>query len=535
MMNLLIVDDEPYILDGYLRGIPWHEYGIEHAYGADSVSAAREIILSNEIHILLCDIEMPLENGLDFAQWVMETAPGSKIIFLTGHPDFAYTQQAIRLGGFDYLLKPVSVEVLLASVTSALVQLRKESEIHRRYELLEKVRRRWDEYRPDFIRRFFLEWMKQGKTQYKVDLERFLHDCELPLTAESTITPLLFVTENMDTAPQDKETAILAFSLEELMNDQLEPLHAGCSFPYSDGQHMVLLFPTESDGITDAFSWARSIIDTCSSQVGITLRCLIGEQVPLAELPNVVKKMMEECADNIAPSSDIMQTGQNREPFDTERMAFPYQEWESLTEAGKWQEMEARAARYLDTLKDIPSPGEFLTSYCLNLSGLLLNHLHRTGCKYRDLADDRPTLPQTPAFISLSHVQQWTNDMIQLLAQRASTDAQDESDIVKRVKKYVSEHLQDDMTREDLAKAAYVHPNYLSRVFRQQTGVTLTQYVSNSRMEKARRLLLDPSLKISAVSETVGICNSGYFTKLFHDTTGLTPQEYRKTYRIIDS
>ncbi len=111
-MNLLVVDDEPVSIEGMLSGVNWEACGIERVFVAYSAQMARDIIRTEAVHVLLLDIEMPGESGIDLLGWIRTEYPREKLPcgFLTCHASFDYAQEAIRLGCTDYLLKPVSYE-----------------------------------------------------------------------------------------------------------------------------------------------------------------------------------------------------------------------------------------------------------------------------------------------------------------------------------------------------------------------------------------------------------------------------------------
>lgn len=98
-MNLLIVDDEWYAVKGLSEGVDWADSGIGQVFTAFSVPAAKELVQSNEVNVVLLDIEMPGQNGLLLARWLQETHPNIKILFLTGHANFDYAKEALRAQG----------------------------------------------------------------------------------------------------------------------------------------------------------------------------------------------------------------------------------------------------------------------------------------------------------------------------------------------------------------------------------------------------------------------------------------------------
>lgn len=106
-MNALITDDELIAVNGMLAGIDWKSCGIEKVYTAYNAEDAKKICEEQKIGILLCDIEMPGENGIDLVRWLREYHPEIECLFLTCHADFKYAVEAVHLGCRDYLVKPV--------------------------------------------------------------------------------------------------------------------------------------------------------------------------------------------------------------------------------------------------------------------------------------------------------------------------------------------------------------------------------------------------------------------------------------------
>lgn len=110
-------------MDGLKGGLDWKKTGIDGVHTACSAKEAKRVLLNFEIDILLTDIEMPEENGISLLQWTKQRYPQIVGIFLTSHADFEYAREAIKLGGFDYILQPVRYEeveqVLLRAVAEA--------------------------------------------------------------------------------------------------------------------------------------------------------------------------------------------------------------------------------------------------------------------------------------------------------------------------------------------------------------------------------------------------------------------------------
>lgn len=130
-MNILIVDDQKAIVESLKNGLRWENIKIEKVFTANSAKEAKLVLVNFDIDILLLDIEMPEENGLELYQWTREKFPDIAGIFLTSHAEFTYAQKAISLGGFDYILQPARYEDVENIVKRAVVKIEQNNRIRK--------------------------------------------------------------------------------------------------------------------------------------------------------------------------------------------------------------------------------------------------------------------------------------------------------------------------------------------------------------------------------------------------------------------
>ena len=123
MYSLLIVDDEAYILEGLREVVENSGLALQRVRTAASAAEALRLFQAEPFDLILTDISMPGMNGLDMARETRRVWPYTEIIFLTGYKDFEYARAALRLGGFEYLLKPVTDEELIACLQKAVDRL----------------------------------------------------------------------------------------------------------------------------------------------------------------------------------------------------------------------------------------------------------------------------------------------------------------------------------------------------------------------------------------------------------------------------
>ena len=106
--SVLLIDDEEFFLEVLIEDTDWQACGISNVKGVYSVKEAKDYLREHSVQILLCDVEMPGESGLDLIEWVMEYARFSGepliCIMLTCHPEYNFLRKAMQLGCQDYLL-----------------------------------------------------------------------------------------------------------------------------------------------------------------------------------------------------------------------------------------------------------------------------------------------------------------------------------------------------------------------------------------------------------------------------------------------
>ena len=118
-MNVLLVDDEMDVLEGITDALDFDSLGIESVYLAQSAAHAREILLSRNVDIMVTDIEMPGESGLDLLQWVRDSGLDTVTLFCTSYANFNYAQKALEMHSFDYFLKPIAYSALQERLAAA--------------------------------------------------------------------------------------------------------------------------------------------------------------------------------------------------------------------------------------------------------------------------------------------------------------------------------------------------------------------------------------------------------------------------------
>lgn len=132
-MEILIVDDEVTVVSLIKKHVDWESIGIDKVQTAYNAEMAKRKVQENPIDIIICDIEMPQENGLIFLAWVKERYPDISTVILTAYPEFHYAQAAIKLGVKSYLLKPISFAELSETIRGMVKEISEQKKAAQQY------------------------------------------------------------------------------------------------------------------------------------------------------------------------------------------------------------------------------------------------------------------------------------------------------------------------------------------------------------------------------------------------------------------
>lgn len=131
MYRVVLIDDESIIVEGLRKVVKWADYGCQVVSTANDAASGADAIRAFHPHILFTDIRMPGQNGLTMLAGLRSEFPNMQVTVMTGYRDFAYAQEAIRLGVCRFLLKPTKMDEIneaLQTMVSRLEKLPPEAE-----------------------------------------------------------------------------------------------------------------------------------------------------------------------------------------------------------------------------------------------------------------------------------------------------------------------------------------------------------------------------------------------------------------------
>ncbi|MDD6615774.1 MAG: response regulator [Lachnospiraceae bacterium] len=130
-------------------------------------------------------------------------------------------------------------------------------------------------------------------------------------------------------------------------------------------------------------------------------------------------------------------------------------------------------------------------------------------------------------FRHFSDIEKLIQDYLERVIDQIRQEINSSNYVVYQVKQYIDLHFQEDLNLNQLADQVFLSPNYLSNVFTKYTGCSLSKYIKQVRLTKAKELLCTTNMKIAEVGKKVGYVNTSYFIKKYQEMYGTTPEKYR--------
>lgn len=217
--KVIIADDEPIIREGLREAVDWRSLEMEVVAEAEDGAEALELALEYQVDVLLADLNMPIKNGLTLIQEVKQELPGCRIVIVSGHDEFNYAQQAVRLGVEEYILKPANPLDLTEALSRIKDQLEQAKQQQKHMELASRQIRK---NIPLLRERFCNEWVEDAVSKQEV-LEQ-LHFLELPETSPALFGVIRWPEAELGQSVRpERERQLMLFAIENIAEEIIAP------------------------------------------------------------------------------------------------------------------------------------------------------------------------------------------------------------------------------------------------------------------------------------------------------------------------
>ncbi|MCZ8517892.1 MULTISPECIES: response regulator transcription factor [Paenibacillus] len=501
MLRIMIADDEERIRLGLEKIITKEsaEYEVVGSYASGTELLAD--LPGKDVDVIITDIQMPGMDGLELIGKLRDQRPGVQCVIVSGYSEFEYARKALQFRVTEYLLKPVNKQELFEL-------------LRRLHGETEKRRSEGQARRTDWIRER-LEGREPDPTEEMPELTRGGEAACIVIRGEEPIDP---------GALRKWASGVTGAAFLEVV--PVSP-HLVCLL-FSAGPH------ANPQGTADL---GRLLVHSCTAgQKG----CLSVGMGPAVQEPREWNEAYQEAL----RASHYAMYGSGRV------LSASVEEIPVISVQGQFAKVEKDLRPYLDVL-DTAGICEALQGLLLRLAELrpekrqvlelfegtlfllrqeipelaeVIDSDYDGSLKWESLVYDAMRFEQIAA--------QWSWIMSDLLRVSGERRGSQENRVIGQVKKILMEDFQRDIDLSALAAQVFLTPNYLSKLFKSETGQTLTEFLIGIRIQKAKELLKERTeLKTYEIGERVGYPDPAYFNKIFKKTVGFTPKEYRDTVR----
>lgn len=537
MYRVLLVDDEMHAVRGLQAGVSWEKLGIREVCTAYSMKQAQEVFARTSVDVMVCDIEMPHGSGLDLLAWVREHRPDTETVFLTCHSEFAFAQKAIQLDCFDYLLKPVDYDELAGVLSRALDKRKKDRERALFEETYRHFARLWDEYRPLRKELFWKDIVEQTVPANADKIREHAGRHQLAYSASMRHVPVLVRVKRWHLPLSERDERIMEYALQNAAEEKLCGSDPDAAFVRLGRGEMLMLIPVP-DGTWDHRDAARlqrdcrEYIQLCQLYFRCDLCGYIGEPAFPHEMAAMYRRLQQCDRDNVTEVNEaVLLMEQYGSPRSIEPL--PLGLWVEWLKAGEKERLLDDIARYLQTAQERRTlDAARLQRIYQDFMQAVFYVLYWKGLQVHEVFDGNLLTDRPDQVLQSVHAfREWAGFVAEVVTDRLHHEDSSRS-VIERVKQYIREQLgEQDLTREQIARHVYLNPDYLTRLFKKETGLSISDYLQQQRIEYAKHLLTHSDQPVSAVAQAAGYANLSYFSTLFKKMTGMTPVEFRRQIR----
>ncbi len=534
-MNILLVDDESYVIDYLLAAVDWEEAGIEEVFYAYSALEALGILDEKNIDIVLTDVKMPGMSGLE----LIRRLNGKKIkcIVLSGHADFEYAQQAMKHQAVNYLLKPARSDDVLNEVKQVVSAIRSEwHEIASVHNAMKSLR----EHEP-LLRQNLIRGLLRGQIPEEGSLQDKTAQLGLALSSGEECR-LLVIRQDGEFQKFGDSLELADFAIDNIVSELLSEQFVFATSKDELGNRVYIVKPFTNDKEEDVKASSlehtgEMLVEKVSDYLQGSISLVIGRAgVYPGDLATMYEAALRQLRLNVRATGGLWIDNIGND-YAADNYIAPLEQLYAtpsllhLLEGGHWDRCEHKIQSIMRDMeqRDQVTAGHLLEAYH-SLANAFFYMIHKSGRQPEQLLGDsiyRLELSEKAA--SLSTLSSWAFRTYGIVREALEArESDDRSLIIDKVHRYVDVHFKDDISLQTLADHVFLHPAYLSSIYKECTGEGVTHYIFRRKMEHAAELLRHSARKINNIAEDVGYQNTSYFIRVFKKYYACTPQKYRE-------
>jgi len=545
MVNVIIIDDEEPLREAIKILGQWEELGVTNIYEANNGKAALELLAEHRMDIALIDMKMPEMNGKKLLQELELRYPRLLTIVISGYDDFEYTKQAIRSRVVDYLLKPVNRQELNQSLRKAvdIMAVRKKEEeesIHQNITLNMSL--------PKLKEKLYLSLIDRSYTSYYSEELVKLIGVDRPnhLLAVSSIYML-----NMRQLGKKRfkdDIDLLHFAVTNIIHDITSSYFHSFSFANPKQEREIITIISFEGSYREEmlykFYHQMNKLNATFKEL-FQLEVVIGLGSPVSNIHELTTSFDQ--AKRALTSYDLkLKTGSGTVIKSEDEQKVRVTDHQSVLTRVNQLKQSLETGKALqsfcqDIIQKLESAEQFTLGQAEKLLDEIILMFNDVAMEFGVSSSKLPIGADEPLRSlglegDYSNVQQLgvlLQQLVQVYKDLIDQEKQQDTGFkINDIKKYIDQYYYEDIKVTMFAEKYYLSREYLMKLFKQQYGKGIHEYVQFVRMEKAKELLADEQLKVQEISEMLGYKDKNYFSKAFRNMFNMTPSEYRQSLEL---
>ena len=527
LLKLVIVDDEPILLEGLLKTYDWNAMGFEVVGSARNGEQAISVIRETKPHVVLTDIRMKQISGLMVMEEIEKEGLSCLFVVLSAYRDFEYAKQACDLGAFAYLLKPIEDDKLRETMQDAWTECMEQIKTEEKYDSWEKLLvKDADNFLQVVVQKYVQNQIQEEKVEEVFHaLEGVLEAGDKFITVYADIDLTYKIVNSLD-----YEAARL--TVMQFLAEKIKELFFYWKFENEEGNYIFVVKTKENTAAREL----KRILDEVKKGKKCPLVSSISK--PYKGISGI-KRSYEEakklfCLASISGASAFDVSEEIMEG----RLEKPYPEDAEILIVNAVRRNNARDLKdaFVCFVYGLPEEEDeqcqYLHRVMLKTEFMLKDSYGMTEDIKEQFQNYYSNLCNLNAVKAMDVCYKILGRVIEKRQESArQDDAKYFKEYISDAVSYIEEHLDDEkLSVVSVATHVYLNPVYFGRIFKNTFHMTFKRYLMQRRMEKAKRLLEEGRASIGDICEQVGISNPSYFSHLFKEYTGKLPSEYKKEY-----
>ncbi|MCT4597382.1 MAG: response regulator [Vallitalea sp.] len=547
MYRILIVDDEQYIIE-MLQDLFEFNFSYEELeiFTAINGAIALNLLKIHKIDVLFLDINMPKINGFEVAKQVESNWPDCEIIFLTGSDSFEYIYKASKQKNIKYILKNESDETILKALKDSIISIEANLNSKKIIELSHQ-RELWIHYL--ITREVFKDFMN-GSDIYKAITANGINHSDFSIDIDKEVyllyTHIRFTTPNISLI----KNKLYLLQIQSYLDQVLQNRFYIELYVKDTSTLLFFLQQRETEFIdrdVNPYVFLSESIDTfgiiLTKEFDITPLIMLYDTImPISSIPNLYRKMDDYYTQNhlkdslvssltiILSEEDLVQKYSKNITLITSKL----QEEINSIEFLLYQNNEKKLLPLLDNIYETQFNHKSMHHLpSIEIYQMIsLKYLHYIN--HLQINESLSYKIGLSSLFFLGNFNNWQQaftylkKLSKVIVSILTCNACDKNDLlILSIKKHIKSHLKETLTLSSIANHVNYNSSYISRTFKKQTNMSITEYIRKAKVDKAKSDLVNTNKSITEISSELGYETSQYFSITFKKTTGISPTEYR--------